>query len=207
MMKIWALIKKDILLCPGWLVGGLLLAFLAPAYFLYISDMSRLFVEPVFLLSALFACNIAVSRICYIEDNHETKKLLNAMPVYNYQFVISRYIESICLIIALIAFALGNALIQNVTIHWEWVIVFVFGGLAYEGIYLFFFYRCGTNIAQYALVGIIGMMGAAYFIGQKLGVSLGHIYITEGASVACLCAAVGIYVLSAVLSCRYYKSS
>lgn len=206
-MKIWVLIKKDISLCPQWIIAGIVLTLLAPVYFLYMSDLNELLLEPVFLISALFGCNIAISRICYIEDNYETQKLLNSMPISKYELVFSRYIEGLALIIILILLVIinGNFILDG-NLDFDNSLMFFSIGLMFEGLYLFFFYKWGANIAQYALVALMAILGMAYLIIEKLDISLGRTSITMEIDIIFAVAGLTTYIVSALMSCKCYKS-
>lgn len=205
-MKIWTLIKKDMILCPGWLLTGVLLAIVAPVYFKYTADLSELLLGPIFLLSAVLACNISISRVCYVEDNYETKRLLGAMPVLEPQFVFSRYIEGFVMSVCLLAVVVLEGLILNVSMPAQLVAAALFVGFAYEGLYLFFFYKWGTNVAQYSLIALFAIIAGVCLVIEKLDISLGHLSISVGTGVVFAGIGLVLYIAFALLSCKVYRS-
>lgn len=81
MKKIWMLMKKDLLLCPGWLMLGVALTAVMPIYIISSIELPSVLHEPILILCAICAGNVAMSRICYIEDNQAVKTFLASLPV------------------------------------------------------------------------------------------------------------------------------
>jgi len=205
-VKIWFLIKKDLIFCFGWILTAAILVLLMPAYFLYMSDLNEVFLEPVCLFSTILGANIAMSRICYIEDNYETRKLLSAMPVTGSQLVLSRYIEGLVFTVSfmLLAICSGN-LFLGISLHLEFVLAFLFGGLVFEGVYLLFYYKWGSTTAQYAFLGTAGLIGAACLILDRMGIALDHTTLNPEKGALLLLVGLGIYGISAFVSCRFCR--
>lgn len=201
-MKIWNLIRKDILFCQGWIFAGMILAAAAPVYILCFFELEPVFEEPAILLSALLACNVVTSRICYVEDNYETKNFLSALPVFGYQFVLARYIEGIVTGVVMTAITIGVSGVWGLDPHFEVILMAVFLELIYESIYLFLFYRWGSNIAQYALISMVGMFGVGCFILDKYNMTFETMYFGTSSGIALALSGILAYLLSAALSCK-----
>lgn len=110
------------------------------------------------ILCAICAGNIAVSRICYIEDNQEVKTLLASLPVRRKERVTSRYIVAITIVMLLIIVAEVLGLLMGLAINIAVLCVGIVGGILYETIYLMLYYKWGNNVAQYVFVGTIGII-------------------------------------------------
>lgn len=204
-MKIRNLITKDVILCPAWLAAGILVALAAPVYFRYISGMNELFMAPVILLSAVFACNLTISRLCYIEDNFATKRLLCAMPVAKHEYVYCRYAEALTLTLGLLFLVILEATLIGVPMSFFWFAAFFLLGSLYEGAYLFVFYRWGSNMAQYTFVALFALLAAAYLSVAKLHLLQGDLSVTTGVGVILMIFGFAVYGCLMWASCKVCK--
>ena len=158
MKKIWMLMKKDLLLCPGWLLLSVALTVAMPVYIISSIALPSILHEPILILCAIFAGNIAMSRICYIEDNQAVKTLLASLPVRKKELVLSRLIVAVAIVIILVIVAEFMGLLIGVTINFAILCIGIASGIFYETIYLILYYKWGNNVAQYAFVGFIGVI-------------------------------------------------
>ena len=153
--NLWVLMKKDILLCPAWLILGVALTIAMPIYIISSIELPSLLHEPILILCAIFAGNIAVSRICYIEDNQAVKTLLASLPVRKKELILSRYIVAVAIVIILIIVAALMGLLMGVAINAAVLWMGIVSGILYETIYLMLYFKWGNNVAQYAFVVIL----------------------------------------------------
>ena len=164
MKKIWMLMKKDLLLCPGWIMLGVALTVVMPIYIISSIELPSVLHEPILILCAICAGNIAVSRICYIEDNQAVKTLLASLPVRKKELILSRYIVAVAIVIILIIVAELMGLLIGVTINFAILCIGIASGIFYETIYLILYYKWGNNVAQYAFVVIIVIIAGASWL-------------------------------------------
>ena len=108
--------------------------------------------------------------------------------------------------IFLLALVILEGFVLNVSMHFELIAVFFLVGFAYQGIYLFLFYKWGTNIAQYAIATLFAIFGGAYLVIEKLNISLEPISITTGIGVIFIVAGVAFYIASALMSWKFYEA-
>lgn len=156
--NIWVLMKKDILLCPAWLILSVALTIAMPIYIISSTERPSLLHEPILILCAIFAGNIAVSRICYIEDNQAVKTLLASLPVRKKDLVLSRYIVAVAIVTILIIVAELMGLLMGVAMNAAVLWIGIVSGILYETIYLMLYYKWGNNVAQYGFVGTVGII-------------------------------------------------
>lgn len=204
-MKIWTLIKKDMILCNAWFFAGIFLTLVAPIYFRYVSAMGEMFMPPLTLLSAVFACNLTVSRVCYIEDNFATKRLLGSMPITNGQYVCCRYVEAFILTLGLMVLALIEGLLLDVSVGFPCIAVFLLIGIVYEGAYLFIFYKWGTNVAQYTLIVLFALLAGAYLVVEKFHLLQDNIFVTTRMGAILIFIGVIVYGCLMWASCKVLK--
>lgn len=164
MKKIWMLMKKDLLLCPGWIMLGVALTVVMPIYIISSIELPSVLHEPILILCAICAGNIAVSRICYIEDNQAVKTLLASLPVRKKEFILSRYIVAVTIVIILITVAELMGLLMGVATNIGILCIGIVSGILYETIYLMLYYKWGNNVAQYAFVVIIVIIAGASWL-------------------------------------------
>lgn len=155
MKKIWMLMKKDLLLCPGWIMLGVALTVVMPIYIISSIELPSVLREPMLILCAICAGNIAVSRICYIEDNQAVKTLLASLPVRKKELILSRYIVAVAIVIILIIVAALMGRLMGVAINAAVLWMGIVSGILYETIYLMLYFKWGNNVAQYAFVVIL----------------------------------------------------
>ncbi|MBR3784925.1 MAG: ABC-2 transporter permease [Firmicutes bacterium] len=162
--NLWVLMKKDILLCPAWLILGVALTIAMPIYIISSIELPSVLREPMLILCAICAGNIAVSRICYIEDNQAVKTLLASLPVRKKELILSRYIVAVAIVIILIIVAALMGLLMGVAINAAVLWMGIVSGILYETIYLMLYFKWGNNVAQYAFVVIIVIIAGASWL-------------------------------------------
>lgn len=58
--NLWVLMKKDIFLCPGWLMLGVVLTVVMPIYIIRSIELPSILYEPIRILCGICAGNIVV---------------------------------------------------------------------------------------------------------------------------------------------------
>ena len=134
---------------------GVALTAVMPIYIICSIELPSVLHEPILMLCAICAGNIAVSRICYIEDNQAVKTLLASLPVRKKDLVLSRYIVAVAVVIILIIAAELMGLLMGVAMDATVFCIGIVSGILYETIYLLMYYKWGNNVAQYAFVVIL----------------------------------------------------
>ena len=114
--KLWVLVKKDLCLCPEWIVFGLILMMIMPRYILRAVGDTGIILELLLILCAIFASNLAVSRICYVEDNQAVKTLLQSLPVTRRELIVGRTLFATGLTVVFVLFVAGLSVMMGVVI-------------------------------------------------------------------------------------------
>lgn len=200
-MKVFYLMKKDLSFCENWAIISIIFTVLMPIYFVRCSGFSEVLLAPTLLFTGLLGANLLISRVCYIEDNYETKKFIEALPVKKQVMIFSRYIENFAINVLLLVVVFSISNILNVGISFSLICFFLGISFIYSGLYLIFFYKWGSNVAQYAFLGFAAFVATIYFAMEHL--SLFNISIVE---INCLeelflIAGFVFYILSAYVSC------
>lgn len=158
--KLWVLMKKDICICPGWVLLGIILTLFMPTYLIQSIEMPNIFYEPILILCAICTSNLVVSRICYIEDNQAVKTLLSSLPITRKEMITARFLIAMGLTILFALLAEGIGILMGIAMSISTLLTGLAIGLAYESLYLFLFYKWGNQVAQYALVVFVGIVAA-----------------------------------------------
>ena len=183
---------------------GIAITLASPIYAIN-SNLHLLLQAPFAFFCAVIGTNIFLSRVCYIDDEYETKIFNKALPVHNYERVASKYIVNLLIQFLLLGFSI--AMCTLIGINYSFIVVFAFISLnlIYDAIYLFLYHSIGVNAAQYTLVAIGGLGMVIYLLYIKnsnltIDIPLDDFWFIIALIISCL-----IYIISAILSCKFIK--
>ena len=183
---------------------GIAITLASPIYAIN-SNLHLLLHAPFAFFCAVIGANLFLSRACYIDDEYETKIFNKALPVHDYERVTSKYVMNFLIQFLLIGFSI--AMCTLIGINYSFIVVFAFISLnlIYDAIYLFIFHFIGINAAQYTLVAIGGLGMVIYLLFIKnsnhtINISLDDFWFIIALIISCL-----IYIISALLSCKFIK--
>lgn len=156
--KLWILIKKDLHLCPEWISFGVILMMIMPRYILKSIGGTGVIFEMILILCAICSSNLAISRICYIEDNQAVKIFLSSLPVTRKELITARFLFAVGLTVAFILLAEGVGILMGVPLTSVMLLIGIIIGLTYETVYLLVYYKWGNQAAQYTLILFVGII-------------------------------------------------
>ena len=158
--NLWILVKKDLHLCPEWIVFGVILMIIMPRYIIRAIGDTGSFLELILILCAICASNLAISRICYIEDNQAVKIFLSSLPVTRKELITARFLFAAGLTVAFLLLAEGLGILMGVPLTLVMLLMGALIGLTYESVYLLVYYKWGNQVAQYTLILFVGIAAA-----------------------------------------------
>ena len=203
-MKTISIIIKDISFSFVWLCVGIAIVLVSPIYAIN-SNLHVLLQAPFVFFCSVIGSNIFLSRACYIDDEYETKIHNKALPIQDYERVASKYIGNFLIQFLLVGFSIVMCAVVGLKYTFVVVLALISFNLIYDAIYLFLYHSIGVNAAQYTLVAIGGLGMAIYLLFIKnsnhvIDISLDDSWFVIALIISCL-----IYIISAMLSCKFIK--
>lgn len=214
-MKVFNLIKKDILLAGMYFVFSVMLLIVIPVF---LSNQGSLHMSSVYILfmSVSFACYFLFSNIFLMEDKYKGNLYLMAVPYKKSMIVAVKYILGLLMVVLEVIFYL---ILSRISFHNSYLVkpVLTLSSVSVTflaiavvlSIFLPMYFRFSYTKIKFALILVMimlptwGMVALFSLIGKNLISEA--IVLNTGISMLLVLAGMAVMVLSAGISVRFLE--